>query len=142
MNNTDKLNRSELRNIIETELHGVSRDSINNSLIKKCVAKLGEKLGKYECESDSRFIPYGKMEFLQEEFIKNLNNNSFVDAIFNISDYLNDSRIQSSYGENSPSIVDNNLEYFKEDIVCIEEQEILLNMIKEFIKKMIKIDIL
>ena len=54
----------------------------------------------------------------------------FIDAYYNISDYLSDSRISLN---NNPEIVDKNKEYYNEDKICKEEQSIIIEMINKYL---------
>ena len=70
------------------------------------------------------------MEDLKEEIGKNLDEKKYIDAYFNISDFLSDLRISLN---NSPEIVDKNKEYYNEDNICKEEKEILIEMINKYL---------
>lgn len=133
------LSRSEFREIFNQVESCVNRnysEEENISSIKNFIFEFATKLNYLETKSDSRFVPYGRMLFLREEFTNNLNNKQYLDALYNLGDYLADSRIQTEYGNNSPEIVNNNKEYFDEDVICTEEKQILLDMVKEFDNKL------
>lgn len=131
-----KLPRSSFREIFDQVKSYVDRnysEEENISSIKNFINEFSFKLNYLETESDSRFVPYGRMIFLREEFTKNLNENKYLDALFDLGDYLVDTRISLN---NSPEIVNKNKEYFDEDIICNEEKQVLLDMIKEFNDKL------
>ena len=133
------LSRSEFREIFNQVECCVNRnysEEENISSIKNFIFEFATKLNYLETKSDSRFVPYGRMLFLREEFTNNLNNKQYLDALYNLGDYLTDSRIQTEYGNNSLEIVNNNKEYFDEDVICTEEKQILLDMVKEFDNKL------
>lgn len=137
-NITYDLNHSELKEMFikfENELKekGINRDNIDINVIKDFIEQVSLKINRANTKSDVRFIPYGRMTFLREEFTRNINEKRYLDALFDIEDYLDESRIQPNYESHDPSIVDNNKEYFSENVICSEEKEILMDMIKELI---------
>ncbi len=124
------INRSEIIDIMKENEINISRDSVDLSIIKKSLENVLKKLSSIECPSDPRFILYGRMEFLIKDLEKNIKEKKYIDAYYNISDFLNDSRISLN---NNPKIVDNNREYYSEDKICKEEQEILIDMINSYL---------
>ncbi len=131
-----KLPRSAFREIfnqVESYVDRNCSEEENIISIKNFINEFSFKLNYLETESDSRFVPYGRMTFLREEFTKNLNENKYLDALFDLGDYLVDTRISFN---NSPEIVNKNKEYFDENIICTEEKQVLLDMIKEFNDKL------
>ena len=124
------INRSEIINIMKEDKTNISRDNVDLYAIKKILEKTLEKLNSVECITDTRFIPYGRMELLIDEFENNIKDNKFIDAYYNISDYLSDSRISLN---NNPEIVDKNKEYYNEDKICKEEQSIIIEMINKYL---------
>lgn len=124
------INRSEIINIMKEDKTNISRDNVDLYSIKKILEKTLEKLNSAECITDTRFIPYGRMELLIDEFENNIKDNKFIDAYYNISDYLSDSRISLN---NNPEIIDKNKEYYNEDKICKEEQSIIIEMINKYL---------
>ena len=124
------INRSEIINIMKEDKTNISRDNVDLYAIKKILEKTLEKLNSVKCITDTRFIPYGRMELLIDEFENNIKDNKFIDAYYNISDYLSDSRISLN---NNPEIVDKNKEYYNEDKICKEEQSIIIEMINKYL---------
>lgn len=124
------LNRSELINIMKENEINISRDNINLSIIENVLKSILIKLNSVECISDSRFVIYGRMKILKEELNKNINEKKYIDAYFNISDFLEESRISLN---NSPEIVDKNKEYYNENNICKEEKDILMEMINKYL---------
>lgn len=123
--------RSELKNVIDNEIRNMNRENVDVNLIEVCLRKLKNKINMMECKSDSRFKPYGRMLFLREELTKNIAESKYLDALFDISDFLDSTRIIPEYENNDPSIVNENKVYFDEDIICNEEKEAILGMINE-----------
>lgn len=124
------INRSEIIDILDNNKEKIKRDNFDLNLIKENLEKVLQKLNLAECVSDSRFIPYGRMELLKNDLEEKLKDKNYLDAYFNITDYLSDSRISLN---NSPKIVDMNKEYYNENIICSEEKNILIEMIKNYL---------
>ena len=132
------LHRSELKAMfskLTNELDRNKSDEENIDTIKGFIGVFGLKVKEAETKKDSRFFLYGRMKFLLEELDKNLNENKYIDALFDISDFLDESRIQLNHEEYDASIVDKNKEYFDEDIICTEEKDLLMAIVKQFIQK-------
>ena len=132
------MHRSELKAMfskLTNELDRNKSDEENIDTIKGFIGVFGLKVKEAETKKDSRFFLYGRMKFLLEELDKNLNENKYIDALFDISDFLDESRIQLNHEEYDASIVDKNKEYFDEDIICTEEKDLLMAIVKQFIQK-------
>ena len=124
------LKRSDLINIKNEFENKIDRNKFDTSIIKDGLEKLLFNLNSSNCESDSRFVPYGRMLFLQEELNKNLDENNFIDSYFDISDYLSETRNSANV---NPEIIDKNIEYYNDDIICSEEKKILIEMINKYL---------
>ena len=124
------MHRSELVNILNECESKIDRNNIDINLIKECLEKVILILNSFEYETDSRFVPYGRMISLKEELDKNLLNKNYLDAFNNICDYFKDSRISLN---NNPTIVDKNIAYFNENKICSEEKQILTEMIEKYL---------
>ena len=124
------INRSEIINIMKENEINISRDNINLKETKRVLENILKKLNSAECITDSRFTPYGRMELLIDELDKNIENKKYIDAYYNISDFLSDSRISLN---NNPEVVDKNKEYYNEDRICKEEQIIIIEMIDKYL---------
>ena len=132
------LHRSELKAMFSKLTNEIDRnksDEENIDTIKGFIGEFGLKVKHAETKADSRFFPYGRMKFLLEELDKNLNENKYIDALFDISDFLDESRIQPNFEGYDPLIVDKNKEYYNEDIICTEEKDLLMAIVKQFIQK-------
>ena len=125
------LKRSELINIMKENETKISREHLDLGILKSVLSSIIAKLDSTECMPDSRFSTYGRMEFLKEELNRNLNDKRYLDAYYDISDFLNGSRNSVCM---NPEIMNNNIAYYKEDIVCKEEKEQLIEMINTFLK--------
>lgn len=120
---------------LTNEIDRNKTDEENIDTIKGFIGVFGLKVKQAETKKDSRFFLYGRMKFLLEELDKNLNENKYIDALFDMSDFLDESRIQPNYEGYDPLIVDKNKEYYSEDIICTEEKDLLMAIVKQFIQK-------
>jgi len=97
---------------------------------------LEEKLINCECNNDSRFVTYSRRDFLNKEMYASLHQGNYEQAFYDIIDYVKaDTWI--SMGDvpteyNFQDIVKMDDEYKNSGIICKQEQEILLQMIKDF----------
>ncbi len=132
------LHRSELKAMFSKLTNEIDRnksDEENIDTIKGFIGVFGLKVKQAETKTDSRFFLYGRMKFLLEELDKNLNENKYIDALFDMSEFLDESRIQPNYEGYDSLIVDKNKEYYSEDIICTEEKDLLMAIVKQFIQK-------
>ena len=104
--------------------------------------KLEKELKNKKLSNDDRFFTYCRREFLRKEFTDKLNkdnikmnNDYLLDAYFNLFDYIsNDTWISLSSIPNSISaqdVIKKDEEYKKSGVICLQEKEILLDMIHE-----------
>lgn len=97
---------------------------------------LEEKLINCECSNDSRFVTYSRRDFLNKEMYVSLHQGNYEQAFYDIIDYVKaDTWI--SMGDvptkyNFQDIFKMSNEYKNSGIICKQEQEILLQMIKDF----------
>lgn len=61
------LSRNELINIMKENEINISRDNTDLYVIKNILESILKKLNSVVCVSDSRFIPYGRMETIAME---------------------------------------------------------------------------
>ena len=126
------LRRSELLNMFLEFEKTISRDNLKLLDVRVFLDELESRLKLSKPNPDPRFEPYGRMLFLQKELDKYLNEKNYFDAIYDIKDYLCDSRNTAAIPH---ELFDKNKEYFEEDIICSEEKEILMNMIKKYLNE-------
>ncbi len=97
---------------------------------------LEEKLINCECSYDSRFVTYSRRDFLNKEMYVSLHQGNYEQAFYDIIDYVKaDTWI--SMGDvptkyNFQDIFKMDDEYKNSGIISKQEQEILLQMIKDF----------
>lgn len=92
-------------------------------------------------EIDNRFVTYGRRDFLQKEFEKYLNNNDYLNALINLQEYMCDytsfltpADIPKGEKRNFHDILKDNDDYFKDGIICLQEKNIIIDMISVFKK--------
>ena len=137
-----KLYRSELINYEELWLKKHQNVKDNPIEYTSFLDGLYELITNHDYESDERFVTYGRREFLRQEFSDYLNERTYCgrgkynDAFVDITDfYSGNSWISMS---SVPQELDfrkiNNadIEYKKDGIVCKQEADIILDMLKEF----------
>lgn len=117
-----------------------NRDNLSDDdmikLYLKVLNDLEGELLKYECIEDSRFVTFCRRDFLKEELTKSLLKKDFNQAFYDIVDYVKaDTWISFGSVPNKydfKKIDNDDCDYKKCGIVCIQEKEIILNMIQEF----------
>lgn len=142
------LNRKILVNIIEN-WNIKYRTNIQNENYLELLNQLENEINNYEYKNDSRFMTYGRREFLYKEFIEYLNEaiennrNKYFNALINLDEYIraessffNPSQVPEEQRRNFHKLLSNHDEYNKSNIICHEEKEILLQMISEFKNKL------
>ena len=103
---------------------------------------LSEIIEKYEYLDDRRFVTYGRRDFLRKEFSDYLNEKTFSgrgkynDAFVDLAEYYSGNTWISiadiPEGIDCHKIIDADVEYKKEGIICNQEIEIIKEMIQEF----------
>jgi hypothetical protein len=142
------LNRKILINIIEN-WNIKYRTNIQQENYLELLNKLEEEINSYEYKSDSRFLTYGRRDFLYQEFNDYLNetiqNNrtKYFNALINLDEYIraessffNPSQIPTEQRNKFHKLLTKHDEYNKSGIICEEEKNILLQMINEFKTKL------
>lgn len=117
-----------------------NRDNLSDDdmikLYLKVLNNLEGKLLKYECIEDLRFVTFCRRDFLKEELTKSLLKKDFNQAFYDIVDYVKaDTWISFGSVPNKydfKKIDNDDCDYKKCGIICMQEKEIILNMIQEF----------
>lgn len=122
---------------------------IPNNLYLEYFSKLENAFNSHSFEKDKRFVTYGRLDFLRKELTQRLNDESLknknpnfknqwdnrLGAYLDLSDFIiGDRHISISNvpsGVNYQEILKLNDEYYKDGIICEQEKDILLLMIKE-----------
>ena len=137
-----ELKRDELIIIVDNfynkkENYTSYEDLIN--LYVETLSQLEETLLKYECKDDSRFVTFGRREFLSQELNSSLEAKVFDQAFYDVIDYVKAdtwislSSIPSEL--NFQEIIKGDEEYRNSGIICKQEQENILEMINKFRNK-------
>lgn len=132
-----KLERKELVKIIEEQ----NIDTRKNRLMLyiDILNNLEKLLLKYDYDKDPRFVTFCRRDFLLEELEKSLKTKDFDIAFNDIADYVrNDTWI--SIGSvpkeyNFKVVLKMDEEYKKAGIICEQEKDILLDMLRKFKNK-------
>jgi len=133
-----ELKRTELNKIVENfyDKRASSSESEIVNLFLETLNKLKEQLLNFDCSYDSRFVTYSRRDFLNQEMYASLHKGNYEQAFYDIIDYVKaDTWI--SMGDvpteyNFQDIIKMDDEYKNSGIICKQEQEILLSMIKDF----------
>ena len=137
-----KLYRNELINYEEQWIK--NHKNANDNLIEymSFLDGLKELILNHDYELDERFVTYGRRDFLRQEFSDYLNEKVYCgrgkynDAFVDIADFYSGNtwiNMSSVPQELSFRKIDNDdMEYKKTGIICKQEADIILDMIKEF----------
>lgn len=140
-----KLKRKKLVGIMQTFYNEYQNETDQNrkkELMKNLMLNLEKELNTKKISSDDRFYTYCRREFLRKEFTDKLNkenikmnNDYLLDAYYNLYDYIsNDTWISLSSipnGISAQEVIKKDEEYKKSGVICLQEKEILLDMINE-----------
>ena len=147
--NKNKLNRQKLIDIDKNWWNNHQMKDMNLNEYLTLLNHLENEILKHEYEFDNRFVTYCRRDFLRKEFTYYLEENTFSgigkfnDAYVDLCEYFyGDTWISGgSVPENldAENVIIQDYEYKNSGIICQQEKEILLDMIKEF-KHHIKIE--
>lgn len=145
-----KLKRNELIEFEEEWVKKHPNVTDNPTQYASFLDGLKKLIVNHDYESDERFVTYGRREFLRQEFSDYLNERTYCgrgkynDAFVDITDfYSGNSWISMSSVPQELDFrkIDNDdIEYKKEGIVCKQEADIILDMIKEFKEHLSELD--
>ena len=114
--------------------------------IKELLAYLENEIPKYNYDIDKNFIMNTRRKYLklriEENLLKNEGNNNelILEALFNFWEFINDdyfgdySSSSRELGLSIQELIKKDNEYRKKGIICIQEKEVILEIIRE-IKK-------
>lgn len=144
INPEDMLHRKVLANLIENWTLQ-NRVNVPGENYLPLLNNLEEELNKAKYTKDNRFYTYGRREFLRKEFTDILDEkilykpNRYFGALINLEEYINaessffnPGQIPSELRKEFHNILKEHDRYNKLGIICEEEKNILLDMIKEF----------
>lgn len=152
MNNNNRLKRDvviEITNEFVENIKKYKPFNIPSSLYLEFFNKLDNLFNQFDFDDDDRFVTYGRLNFLREEFSERLNDDNLrknnlnwknkwdnrLGAFWDLYDYINGDRFISinniSDKENFDDIVNANEQYYKEGYICKQERDILQEMINE-----------
>lgn len=152
---SDKLKREEIVKITEEFINNFNKYEIfkiPNELYLDYFRKIEDKFNAYDFEEDSRFVTYERLSFLKEELTQRLDDDKLryeepnsvcgkgkwdnrMGAFIDLWDYIRGDRhftpAHIPQGLNFRKILQNNDQYYKDGLICKQERDILLEMIKE-----------
>ncbi len=147
-----KINRQDLILILEDFKNSYKQYEvfdIPDELYIEYLTKLENKLKLVDTTSDKRFVTYGRLDFLRHELTDRLNDKELskpspnwkekwdnrLGAFWDLYDYvIGDRHISiSEIAKNnlSKDVILMNDNYYKDGNICLEEKNIILDMIKE-----------
>ena len=140
----DMLHRKVLANLIENWTLQ-NRVNVPGENYLPLLNNLEEELNKAKYIKDNRFYTYGRREFLRKEFTDILDEkipyrpNRYFGALINLEEYIraessffNPGQIPAELKKDFHNILREHDRYNKLGIICDEEKNILLDMIREF----------
>lgn len=143
----DMLHRKVLANLIENWTLQ-NRVNVPGENYLPLLNNLEEELNKAKYIKDNRFYTYGRREFLRNEFTDILDEkipyrpNRYFGALINLEEYIraessffNPGQIPNELRNDFHNILREHDRYNKLGIICEEEKNILLDMIREFKEK-------
>lgn len=148
----NKLKREELINITKKFIDSINKYPIFEIPDKNYLdyfEELKQKLNQFELKDDVRFVTYGRLSFLKTELTERLKDEKLKEpdpnwkdkwdnrmgAFWDLSDYIRGDRYiaigqvpkELSFHE----VLRKNDEYYKDEFICKQEKEIILEMINE-----------
>lgn len=133
-----KLRREDLVKILN-ERKEVKKGNVEIEEYKNFLNDLEAEINNHLFEIDNRFVTYGRRNFLKQQFEYYLNNNKYFDAFINLEEYilgytsfLTLSDIPQEETRKFHDVLSDNDDYFKDGIICLQEKNIIIEMISEF----------
>ena len=152
LRNNNQLKREELIGATKKFIDSINEYpifEIPDKLYLDYLKVLKEKLNKYKLKEDTRFVTYGRLEFLRKELTDRLHDENLkhpdpnwkdkwdnrMGAFWDLSDYIRGDRYISlghvPEGKSFHDVLRKNDDYYKEGYICDSEKEILMEMINE-----------
>jgi len=136
----EKLHRDNLTELVNKRIE-MKKNDITKEEYNDFFTYLENILNSYLYEVDPRFVIYGRRNFLHQEYNSFLNNNNYLDALKNLEEYICDytsfltpADVPEYETRNFHDILKANDDYFKDGIICLQEKNIIIEMINEFRK--------
>lgn len=117
----------------------MKKSNVEMEKYKNLLNDLKTEINNHLLEVDNRFVTYGRRNFLKQQFEDYLNNNSYTDAFMNLEEYILGYTSFLTPGDIPPEenrkfrdVLMDNDNYFKDGIICLQEKNIIIEMINEF----------
>lgn len=126
------LKREYLINKIE-ESRAVFKPEVRNAHILSFLSSIKKLMNDCTYKKDSRYVTFGRLDFLEKETNEKLYNNDLAGALLNLEEYVrlpghfDFSQIPKNF--NFKDLYKNYYEYYKNGIICNEEKDKILNII-------------
>lgn len=133
---SDLINYFENTKILKTKEVRIAHVLSFLSFIKKT-------LNNYSYKKDSRFVTYGRLDFLEKEMYELLEKDDVFRALINLEEYVRGTSHmfqpnQVPQNENYHNLLKNYDDYYKDGIICEEEKNKIIELInktEDFINK-------
>lgn len=136
----EKLKRETLIKIRDNK-NEMKKENITSEEYINYFDTIENEINNHLFEFDNRFVTYGRRDFLQKEFNQYLRNNEYRNALMNLQEYMCDytsfltpADIPQRETRNFHDILKDSDNYFKDGIICLQEKNIIIDMITEFKK--------
>lgn len=133
-----KLRREDLVKILN-ERKEMKKSNVEIEEYKNLLNDLETEINNHLFEVDNRFVTYGRRNFLKQQFEDYLNNNNYTDAFINLEEYilgytsfLTPGDIPQEENRKFRDVLSDNDNYFEDGIICLQEKNIIIEMINEF----------
>lgn len=130
--NKKYLKREYLINKIE-ESRAVFKPEVRNAHVLSFLSSIKKIMNDYTYKNDSRYVTFGRLDFLEKETNEKLHNNDLVGALLNFEEYV---RLPGHFdfsqipkNSNFKDLDKKYYDYYKNGIICNEEKDKILNMI-------------
>lgn len=126
------LKREYLINKFE-ESKAVFKPGVRNAHILSFLRSIKKLMNDCTYKKDSRYVTFGRLDFLEKETNEKLHNNDLAGALLNLEEYVrlpghfDFSQIPKNF--NFKDLYKNYHEYYKNGIICNEEKDKILNII-------------
>lgn len=152
-NLNNKLRRDDLINVKEKFVNKIKDYEIfdiPDKLYLEFLEEIENLFNNHKFYEDERFVTYGRLSFLRDEFTSRLHDKTLnvptsnwkdkwdnrMGAFYDLSDYIiGDYHIAISNVPNNESfyeVIEKNDSYYKDGYICKQEKEAIVSMLEEF----------
>ena len=138
----EKLERKALINYF-VERNEIKQINASKDEYVKFLNELENLINNHEFLYDERFVTYGRRNFLKQEFNNFLQNNKFMNCLIDLEEYVYGhssfftfADIPQTKSSKFHDILKKHDDYYRDGIICLQEKDILLQMITDFKTKL------